>query len=152
MVSKPAAQAPQAHLAEIAPGNMPHGAALSVSALENTGGAIALHHAQSLNAALLSSRDMRLQEAVPAIPEPRFSAPRVNGTRAATTTAEFHDQLFHSFRANAVGRTRPFKKKWPIVAGASATLLLILGAAIIIPAFNRDRVTSVKPAEAPAPT
>ncbi len=53
--------------------------------------------------------------------------------------------------ANAVGRTRPSKKKWPIVAGASATLLLILGAAIIIPAFNRDRVTSVKPADPPAP-
>jgi TonB family protein len=152
VVSKPATQAPQAHPAGVAPGNMPHGAALSVSALENKGGASALHRAQSLNAALLSSRDIRLQEAVPAIHEPRFSAPPVNGTRAATTTAEFHDLLYQSLPANAVERTRPSKKKWPIVDGASAALLLILGAAIIIPAFNRDRVTSVKPADPPAPT
>ena len=152
VVSKPATQPPQAHPAGVAPGNMPHGAALSVSALENTVGVSTLRQAQSLNAALPSSRDIRLQEAVPAIHQPRFSAPRVNDTRTATTTAEFHDLLFHSLRASAVGRTRPSKKKWPIVAGASATLLLILGAAIIIPAFNRDRVTSVKPADPPAPT
>ena len=153
VVSKPATQAAEACRAGAPSRNLPRGAALSVSALENTGGAAGPHRAQSLSPALLSSRDIvvQLQAAVPAIDELRFSAPRPNGARAAATMTEFHEILLHSLRTNAVEITRPVKKKWPIISGASAALVVILATAMI-PVFNRGRVPSAKPAAALAPT
>jgi TonB family protein len=58
VVSKPATQAAEARRAGAPSGNLPRGAALSVSALENTGGAVVPRPAQSLSPALLSSRDI----------------------------------------------------------------------------------------------
>jgi TonB family protein len=51
---------------------------------------------------------------------------------------------------NAVEITRVAKKKWPIIAGASATLVVILAAAMI-PVLNRGRGPSAKSDSAPAP-
>jgi TonB family protein len=103
-----------------------------------------------LNQALLYSRDKLLQEAVPTIDEHRFSAPRPNSARAAATMTEFHEIPLHSVSANGIERTEAARKKWPVIAGASAALVVILAA--MIPIFNRDRAASVKPAAAPAPT
>ena len=58
VVSKPATQAAEAHGAGAPSGNLPRGAALSVSALENTGGAAVPRPAQSLSPALLSSKNI----------------------------------------------------------------------------------------------
>ena len=58
VVSKPATQAAEAHRAGAPSGNLPRGAALSVSALENTGSAAVPHPARSLSPALLSSQDI----------------------------------------------------------------------------------------------
>ena len=58
VVSKPATQAAEAHRAGAPSGNLPRGAALSVSALENTGGAAVPHPAQSSSPALFSSQDI----------------------------------------------------------------------------------------------
>src|SRR4051812_43636731 len=71
VVSKPAAPAPEAHRSGAQPANRPPAAAPLVSPLETTGGAAALRPAQSLNAALLSARDIQLQEALPALDEHR---------------------------------------------------------------------------------
>lgn len=58
VVSKPAPQATVAQRAGAPPGNLPRGAALSVSAPENTGGAAVSHPGQSLRPALLSSSEI----------------------------------------------------------------------------------------------
>ena len=58
VVSKPAAQAAEAHRAGAPWGNLPRGAALSVLALEDTVGAAVPHPARSLSPALLSSDDI----------------------------------------------------------------------------------------------
>jgi protein TonB len=58
--------------------------------------------------------------------------------------------LLPSLPANAVEITRVARKKWPILAGASAALAVLLAA--MIPTFNLGRVPSAKPAAAPAPT
>jgi protein TonB len=106
-----------------------------------------------LGPALLSSRDVVVQPQadVPAIDEIRFSAPRPNGAPAAATMTELHEILLHSSRANAVEITRPARKRWPFIAGASAALAVIVAAAMIF-AFNRATVPSAKPAGAPAST
>jgi protein TonB len=57
VISKPATQAAEAHHAGTPSGNFPREAALSVSALENTGGAAVSHRARSLRPAWLSSHD-----------------------------------------------------------------------------------------------
>lgn len=152
VVSNPATQAAEAHRAGASSGNLPRGAALSVLALEKTGGAAAPNPAQSLSPALLSSRDIVVQPqaAVPAIDELRLSAPRPNGAAAAAPMTEFHEILFPSLWTNAVETAKPAKKKWPIIACACAALVVILGAAMI-PVFNRAKVPSAKPAAAPAP-
>jgi protein TonB len=58
--------------------------------------------------------------------------------------------LFPSLLANAVEITRVARKKWPIIAGASAALAVILAG--MIPTFNLGRVPSAKPVAVPAPT
>ena len=57
-VSKPATQAAEAHRAGAASGSLSRGPALSVSALENTGGAVVPQPAQTSSRALLSTRDI----------------------------------------------------------------------------------------------
>ena len=56
--SKPATQAAEAHGAGAPSRNLPRGAALSISALENTGGAAVPHPAPSSSPALFSSQDI----------------------------------------------------------------------------------------------
>ena len=58
VVSKQATQAAEAHLAGAPSGNLARGEALSISALENTGGAAVPHQARSLSPAWLSWRDL----------------------------------------------------------------------------------------------
>jgi TonB family protein len=93
-----------------------------------------------LSPASLSSRDNagQLQAAVPAIDELRFSPPPSNGVPPADPTTAFE-------------RTKAAKKKWPIIAGSIAALVVIL-AAVMMAVFNRDRVPSEKSVSAPAPT
>ena len=148
----PATQAAEAQRSGTPSRNVPRGA-LSVSAHGSTGGEAAPRRAQSLSPAPLSSRDIvgQLQAGVPAIEEFRFSAPRPNGAPAAATMTAFDGILPHPLWANAVEITRAARKKWPIIAGASAALVVILAAAMI-PVFNRGTVPSAKSAAAPAPT
>jgi TonB family protein len=88
---------------------------------------------------------------VPALDELRFSTPSRNGATAAVTATGFDEILLRSSQADTVVIGRSAKKKWPIIAGASATLMVIL-AGVMIAAFNRGGVSSAKPASAPAPT
>jgi len=83
---------------------------------------------------------------VPAIDEPRFSAPRLNGASPAAMT-ESHGILLHSL---VLDITRAARKKWPIIAGAGAAVVVIAAAATI-PVFNRGEVGSAKSAAALVP-
>jgi protein TonB len=126
---------------------------VSVSPLENSGGAAAAYPAQSLSPALLSSSDTvePLQAGVPALDEIRSSAAHRNGGPATATKTEFDEILLRSSRTNVVAITWSAKKKWPIIAGAGVTLAIIFAVAMIA-TFNRGGVSSAKPAAAPAPT
>src|SRR5689334_10725564 len=104
-VSNPATQAAEAQPA--APSrDLPRGP-LPGSANGSTGRATALDRAQSTSAATVSSRNVAgpRQAVVPAIDEPRFSAPRLNGAPPAAMT-ESHGILLHSLAANTLEMTR----------------------------------------------
>jgi protein TonB len=102
---------------------------------------------------LLPSREEivhQFQADVPAIDGIRFPASRPNGVPAAAAITEFHEILLPSLQADAVEIAKPARKKWPIIAGASAAVVVILAAAMIF-VFNRGRAPSAKPVAAPSP-
>jgi TonB family protein len=107
---------------------------------------------------------LQRQATAPAVDEVRFSAPRPNGTAAATelkaatasqpaAMTDAYEILLHSLWADMAETVepKPAKKKWPIFAGATASVVVILAAAMI-PVLNQRRASSVKPLAAPAPT
>ena len=138
VVSNPATQAPESQGAAPRSRNLPRGVAPSVSAHGSTGSAAAQRPPQSSP----SSRGI-------ASDERQHTAPPPNWAPVATRRA-LNEILPSSLRANAIEITRSARKKWPIIAGASATMVVILTAAMI-PVLNRGSVLSVKPASAPTP-
>lgn len=151
VVSNPATQAAEAQCTGTPSRNLPRGV-LPVSARGSTSGAAALDPAKSLSPASLSSHNIvgQRQAAVPAIDELRPSAPRPNADPAPATMSALDNIHLHSFRTDAGELTRAARKKWPIIAGASAALVVILAAAMT-PMLGRGRVPSVKPAAALPP-
>jgi protein TonB len=79
----------------------------------------------------------------------RFSAPRPNGA-TATAKMMLDEILPHSLRANALETIRATRRRWPIIAGASFALAVILAAMINM--FDHGSVPPVKPVAAPAPS
>ncbi len=164
-VPKPTTQPAGPYGVVTASGNQLRGAASPASAREFVDDTAFHRRTRSVNPALDRSREAAVQrlEAAPAIDELRFSAPRPNRTPAsaahkaapAPQTAamtEADEILFQFFRANTAenAEPKPSKKGQPIIAGASAALVVILAAAII-PVFNHRKASSVKMVAAPAP-
>jgi len=141
--------------------DLPMGVALSAAAPQHADDAGSADRVQSLTQALIPSRDTVVQRKVvlPAIDEVRFSAPRPSSGMTATTASEAVAKSAadgisaHSLRANTIepraAKPWPAKKKWPVIAGPSAALVVILAAAVI-PGFNRGRA-SAKPVAGPTP-
>lgn len=152
VISKPVIRPAEPYVAVTPSGNLP-GRALSNSAPDYADNAAFLNQGRSLRPASDRSREtvMRMQAAAPAIDEIHFSAPRPDRASAAATMTEVDEILLHALRASAMEIAEPAKKKWPIIVGASAALVVILAAAMI-PAFYRGRVSSVKPVAPPLPT
>jgi periplasmic protein TonB len=152
VVSDPSTQAAEAPCAAAPSGNLPSGAALPFSAHGRTGGAAAPYPSRSLSPPSPVSSDIvgQFHAGVPAIDKLRSSAPRPDGAPAAVTMTGLHKIPLPSLLTNTVEITRVARMKWPIIAGASAALAVILAA--MIPTFDRGSVPSAKSDAAPEPT
>jgi periplasmic protein TonB len=179
VVSRPALEPTEKHSTAAPSGNLLRGAALPATATEYVDDAAFLHRVRSLSPNLDRTREVVVQRqaAAPAIDEVRFSAPRPNSTAQAAAAvvrkatpapqaavaqaaapqvaamSEADEILFHSFRANAIEATEPkqTKKKWLLIAGASAALAVVL-AAVMIPLLHHQTASPARPAPPSEPS
>ena len=170
VVPKPATQPAETHAAAPPSGNLLRGAAMPTSGTEYVDDAAFLHRVRSLSPATDRTREVAVQRqaAAPAIDEARFSAPRPAAVAApavvrkpapaapapqAAAMTEADEILFHSFRAGAAEtkEAKPAKKKWPIIAGASGALAVIL-AAVMVPLLHHGQASAAKSVVPPQPT